>query len=33
MILALVVLAACGVAGPPEGTTAVDMAEFWRVRR
>ena len=33
MILAFVVLAACGAAGPPERTTALDMTEFWRVRR
>lgn len=33
MILALVLLAACGVAGAPEGATALDMTDFWRVRR
>lgn len=33
MLLAVAVLAACGLAGAPEGTTALDMTEFWRVRR
>lgn len=33
MMVAALVLAACGAGGPPEGASAVDLTEFWRVRR
>jgi len=33
LILVLAVLAGCGVGGPPEGATLVDLTDFWRVRR
>lgn len=33
ILVALALLAACGVGGPPEGASAVDLTEFWRGRR
>jgi len=33
MLTALLALGACGVGGPPEGETAVDLGDFWRTRR
>ena len=33
MIVAALLLAACGAGGPPEGVSAVDLTEVWRVRR
>lgn len=33
MLLAGLVLAACGIGGPPEAGTAVDLTEFWQRRQ
>jgi hypothetical protein len=33
MLMLMAVLAACGAGGPPRGAAAVDLTDFWRVRR
>jgi predicted small lipoprotein YifL len=33
MLMAVLVLAACGVDGPPQADAAIDLTEFWRARR
>ena len=32
-LVALLLVAACGVGGPPEAESAIELTDFWRQRR
>ncbi len=33
LIVALALLSACGAEAPPQAASAIDLTEFWKVRR